>query len=653
MEDAQHCDKCGEDRVVMDGITGMMVCDSCGFVKEDADFRSAWDFTTGEGGGTFVSVHDAGARGAGRYSGRVNGRWVRTRGVGNYHDHKRALAIKKLHQITSLLRLPTQRVGDVKFMVEKITKGEWGAGRWLDILIGACVYVTVRQNHLPLTIIEVAVVINGNVSELGRMYNRVLNFLDIKLPDVDLFIFLERAITTFPAFSDIDVEKTSRMMKHGRFLLQCAFQWFLTTGRHPLPIVAAILAFLAEVNEVKIGLEDLSKELHVPAHTCKLRFKELQESLVRVGQSLPWGKDITTKTVIRHAPFILKYMEVKSKSNPKEKEKVAKGTANQKEKEKAPTCKSAVHTLEFETAATGTSTASKYLDVRKRPSQTEEKTRCRLHANITSDSQMTEEQHSQPILDMGGQVGANLNQQEQPGLNVDDASEPKISAKCLARVYDQFSQEFALKREKVLRTEEHSSKRQCKAIGHSQSYDQNMHCRYLDRFTLPHERITMQQIVDEQEKSDALPPSFVASLEARTRRREKINAAKLRINEVKESMSKCGDRDGQNNAQQGESKIRLSSSLASLSKKCKRQRGNSGFDWEDSIIECLLLHEADERQIEDGHYKAMLDLHVFKSDENISDEELQQYFRTKPEVALLSFLYESEPVYPWINIQGI
>ena len=67
--------------------------------------------------------------------------------------------MKKLDQITTLLRLCAQKVDDVKCMVEKITQGQWGAGRWLDILIGACIYVTVRQSHLPLTIVEVAVCI--------------------------------------------------------------------------------------------------------------------------------------------------------------------------------------------------------------------------------------------------------------------------------------------------------------------------------------------------------------------------------------------------------------------------------------------------------------------------------------------------------------
>ncbi|KAH9328933.1 hypothetical protein KI387_001041 [Taxus chinensis] len=249
MEEAMHYEKRGEERVITDAITGMLVCESCGFVNEEAVYTVAWDFATGDGMGNFVSATDTGVHAASR--------WVNKNRAYDYHQGKEVIAMKKLEDITSLLRLPVERVCEVKYMVEKLSQGRWGAGRWFDILIGACIYVIVRQIHLPLTIIEIAVIINCDVSELGRMYNRVL-----------------------------------KMSSPSGFTLK-------------IVIVAAILAFIAEVDEVNVGLEDISKELNVPMHTYKLRYKELQESLVRVGQSLPWGKDITIKTVIRHISFLL------------------------------------------------------------------------------------------------------------------------------------------------------------------------------------------------------------------------------------------------------------------------------------------------------------------------------------------------------------
>lgn len=71
-----------------DGITGMVVCESCGCVKEDSTFTAAWDAATGEGFGSFVSATDTGARASRLYSARRNGRWVHSNGEYDYHERK-------------------------------------------------------------------------------------------------------------------------------------------------------------------------------------------------------------------------------------------------------------------------------------------------------------------------------------------------------------------------------------------------------------------------------------------------------------------------------------------------------------------------------------------------------------------------------------
>ncbi|XP_057821910.2 plant-specific TFIIB-related protein PTF2 isoform X2 [Cryptomeria japonica] len=611
MEETLQCDRCGEKAVTTDVITGIVVCESCGCVKEDSAFTAAWDAATGEGFGNFVSATDTGARASRLYSTRRNGRWVHSAGEYDYHERKQAIALKKLMEFTSLLRLPAERVNEVKYMVEKLTQGQWGAGRWFEILIGACIYVIVRQSHLPLTIIEVAVIINCNVSELGRMYNRVLKFLDIKLPDVDLFIFLERVITSFSLFS----------------------------------IVAAILAFIAEVNEVNVGLEDISKELNVPMHTCKLRYKEIQESLVRVGQSLPWGKDITTKTVVRHAFFLLQYMEIKANAKSRGKESISKDKECPK-RARIGTDKTVSLSFEVKLSPIRPCTTSKDLAIEKHSMLSLEKAQYGMHVDMTGNPQM-DEQHSRPCLRTGDTNDTSM---------FKDTFESKLSAKSLASIYGQFLQELPLTREKVLTNEDNIKRRQQNIMVQSQGCEHNTLVKYPGRSTLPQEKISMQQLLNTQEDSDALPPSFVASVEARARRCDKINAAKLRINEVKKSISKylCWkDNAGQSYEEQIKDKLRQTSALSLLSKKRKRKNEKSGIDWEDYIIECLLLHEADENQIEDGHYSALLDLHVFKSDEVISDDDLQQYFRSKGEVALMSMLQKDGNAYPWISMAGL
>ncbi|ERN17384.1 hypothetical protein AMTR_s00037p00188670, partial [Amborella trichopoda] len=67
-----------------------------------------------------------------------------------------AHAKKALDGISSVLGLSEARVRDVKEMVESITDGEWGLGRWFSVLIGACVCVVARQKKLPFTMTKIA-----------------------------------------------------------------------------------------------------------------------------------------------------------------------------------------------------------------------------------------------------------------------------------------------------------------------------------------------------------------------------------------------------------------------------------------------------------------------------------------------------------------
>ena len=53
-------------------------------------------------------------------------------------------------------------------------------------------------------------------------------------------------------------------------------------------------------------------------------------------------------------------------------------------------------------------------------------------------------------------------------------------------------------------------------------------------------------------------------------------------------------------------------------KRKKRVVGIKGIDWEDCIIEFLLLHQVDEDEIKEGKYNRLLGLHVFNSLSSLS-----------------------------------
>ncbi|KAL9670023.1 hypothetical protein QQ045_007573 [Rhodiola kirilowii] len=70
-------------------------------------------------------------------------------------------------------------------MVRETTEGEFGDGNWFPVLIGACCYVAMRKDNKALPIAEVSSAIRCDIYEMGRMVNRVVEHLDLKLPDFE------------------------------------------------------------------------------------------------------------------------------------------------------------------------------------------------------------------------------------------------------------------------------------------------------------------------------------------------------------------------------------------------------------------------------------------------------------------------------------
>ncbi|KAG2244773.1 hypothetical protein Bca52824_093385 [Brassica carinata] len=68
------------------------------------------------------------------------------------------------------------------------------------------------------------------------------------------------------------------------------------------------------VNGVKCRIDDLARDCEVSLCTCKLRYKELLERLVKVAKEigLPWAKDVTVKNVVKHSGALIGLMEAKS-----------------------------------------------------------------------------------------------------------------------------------------------------------------------------------------------------------------------------------------------------------------------------------------------------------------------------------------------------
>ncbi|XP_051116609.1 plant-specific TFIIB-related protein PTF2 [Andrographis paniculata] len=519
MENSQACKNCRKRTLVPDDVTGNMVCSSCSVVQDFDNFEAHIGGITGDAG-TYVRVGTAGSGSA--YS---------------YKQTKIYEAQKLIDDFMYKLGLEGSKSQEVKLLVEKVTDGEYGSGEWFPVLVGACSYVVMRKDQKMLPMVEIADLVGCDVYELGRMINRVVDYTDQKLPEFDIVNSFERALKSIPSFGKISGEVMQRMLQQGVFLVQCLIKWFVTTGRQPIPVVAAVLVFVAELNELDVKIDGVARELHVAISTCRRRHKELLARLVEVAQVLPWGNDVTTKNIMKNAPYVIQYMEMKSM-------------------EKRNSAENVNDVFDVEELV-GNGFSEFNLDV------------------VESDSSYFESGHG--AID-----------------RIDRPDKFKISYETLAMIYSNFVDEI-------------SSIDASKEIGvansrkRRQNFDVDECMDWWRGKSELSKRVLLKEILEKDVGLDRNPPSFEKACSDEMRRREKIRAAKKRIERVMKP--RLGDEDFE---------------IFDLEKstKRKRKRSESGIDWEDLIIETLLLHDVKDEEIQNGHYNALFALHVFGDNEN-------------------------------------
>ncbi|KAK1287469.1 hypothetical protein QJS10_CPB19g00578 [Acorus calamus] len=483
------CFNCGDPDIAVDPDSGHRVCAACGTEQETSsaiDLRHDAYTVDGRQTGTFVRL----GSGSGGHS--------------EYRALKRYKAETLIDRLSSKLGLSAATAADVQRMVEEVTSGELGSGDWFPVLVAACATAVARRRGLPLSLTDAAVAASaaGGAGEVGWMMNRVSRHLDLELPRFDAVGSIDRTVRTSPTLAKANDQTKEAVIRQGRFLMQCCEKWCLSTGRRPLPLVAAVASFAAEINGCNAPVAGIARELGAAPATAAKRWKELVGTLIKAAKSLlPWGNDVNPRNIVHHAPLILKCMEMKSKSK-------SRGEAVG---------------YEFDLkAVTSNGEDLKYFSL------------------DGEDSRMS------PV--------------------------EILSNESLSEVY---------RRAMVVKTEAGFARE-----GHERKRKRGGELVF-DEWFWPSERLgcvkrglSLEEVVERDVGYDAMPPAFVAGLEARKRRREKIVNAKSRID---------GVTNGGERVMEGD------------------------IDWEDCLIELLLLHNVDEEMLEEGQYNRLLDLHVFDS----------------------------------------
>ncbi|XBI81258.1 hypothetical protein VPH35_090214 [Triticum aestivum] len=200
-----------------------------------------------------------------------------------YRELKLATASNVITSIAVQLGLLPTRAEEILSMAKSVIVGNLATvgTMFLPVLAAACSFLVARSHRLPLSLSEATEAASCPMvtrSDLAALEGAVHG---------------SYKLTTAAGY-----EKTRKILSQARFLLRYSSKWSLTTGRHPLPLLAGRIVFVVELNGVtEVFVEDISREMSAVVHTSHLRYKELVKALVHVAQKLlPWGADMRSQS---------------------------------------------------------------------------------------------------------------------------------------------------------------------------------------------------------------------------------------------------------------------------------------------------------------------------------------------------------------------
>lgn len=361
-----------------------------------------------------------------------------------------------------------------------------------------------------------------------------------QLPELDNGLALDQYLRTSHLLPDFD--KLEEIIGQGKFLLHCATKWSLSTGRHPRPLLAAVATLAAQANGVaSVSVDDFAAEMGAVVSTSRTRYKELVETLAHAARVLvPWGADLTGKNVVQSAPLLIRLMELKSKSDPSD------------------------QFLESFVVDTGG-----FLNDCNLPVREEEAKYFKISERRIRNGE-------------GGEHVENV----------------KLSAERLSSTYQNVRERINNLKSSCAIGKGAEKRKRC----YDRTFQVDFWVNKLDeRRWKSRKKLTTDEILNINLGFDAPPPSFVTGLELRELRKDRIRAAKSRIDKVRMGSGTF------------EEVNLVEETVCEKREKPERKRKGAigGIDWEDRIIELLLLHGVNEAEIEEGQYKRLLDVHVF------------------------------------------
>ncbi|XP_018108864.1 transcription factor IIIB 50 kDa subunit-like isoform X2 [Xenopus laevis] len=189
-----------------------------------------------------------------------------------------------------------------------------------EIIVACCVYITCRQHQWPITMATLCTLIYAKKELFASLFLDIVQVLKVDVPSLSLQNLIKSHCSSFKLFKDSYevppqyAEKLDAVSERTVQIVELAYETWLVTGRHPIPMItaAAYISWqsLQPSRRMSCTLSRFCKmsDIDMPPPST-IRLKELQETLIKLANYLPWLKilSLNRKNIVQHLGDLLKH----------------------------------------------------------------------------------------------------------------------------------------------------------------------------------------------------------------------------------------------------------------------------------------------------------------------------------------------------------
>ena len=290
------CRRCGEKRMVTDGVTGEKFCGKCGYVLSDTiqNLGPEWRSFPKEGGGgadpartgapTSLAMHDRGlatiinpinrdSSGKPLTSAMKNTverlrTWDSRSKVNASADRNLRQALGELSRLKDKLSLSNSVIEKAAYIYRKALEKGLVKGRSITAVIAASLYAACRDTETPRTLKDVADAGNLKKKDIAKCYRVLHRELGLKMPVVNPIQCVARIASKLGI-----TEKTKR---YAVKVLKVSQEREESAGKDPMGLAAAALYLSCVKNSEDRTQRDIAESANVTEVTIRNRYKGLR-----------------------------------------------------------------------------------------------------------------------------------------------------------------------------------------------------------------------------------------------------------------------------------------------------------------------------------------------------------------------------------------